>query len=290
MAGTRVERAALPGYVFRTVEVLETEMITPRVRRITFGGPELAGFGEDRSGPNVKIYVPLPGQKRPVMPVVGADGIARWPADDQRPTMRTYTVRDYDPVTRRLQLDFVLHQAGGAASNWAERAVPGDFLGLTGPGGRTVLPADWYLIAGDDAAVPAIVNLAPKMSRDATGVIFVEVADEKEKQEVEAPPGVEVRWLYRDGAPAGGTTILQDAVRSVPIPASGEGFAWVSAESATVRALRKYLRKEAGLSPERTLTIGYWKLGSTETDYSAKYDNDRDPARHEHHHEHHHHH
>jgi NADPH-dependent ferric siderophore reductase len=254
-------------------------MIAPRIRRITLGGSEIAGFGEDRSGPNVKIYLPLPGQSRPMMPVPDEEGVSRWPTEDRRPVMRTYTVRDYDPVARELQLDFVLHEPGGAASNWAQRAQPGDYLGIAGPGGRTIKPSDRYLIAGDESALPAIAVLGGKLPPEAVGSVFIEVADEADRLPLPMPPGMTVRWLYRDGVPAGRTTLLADTVRTAEFPADGEVFAWVSAESATVRSLRSYLRYERGLPPSATLTIGYWKVDMPENTYSALYDNDRDPAR-----------
>ena len=275
-------KAALPGYVFRTLQVLRTETLTPSMRRITLGGPEIAGFGQDRTGPNVKIYLPLPGQDRPVMPVVGQDGVARWPPDDQRPTMRTYTVRHFDEEAQELQLDFVLHEPGGVASDWARNAVPGDHLGITGPGGRTVKDADWYLIVGDEAALPAITIIAEKLPADAHGIILIEVADTTERLPITAPPGVAVHWLYRKGTPAGRTTLLTDAVHTTTIPDDREVFAWVSAESATVRTLRGYLRDEIGLSRTAMLTIGYWKVGMPETTYSAMYDNDRESDHHSH--------
>lgn len=272
-------RPALPGYVFRTGEVVRTEMITSRTRRITLGGPELAGFGEDRWGPNVKIYVPLPHQRRPVLPVLGDDGIARWPPQDERPTMRTYTVRHYDPSAQELQLDFVLHEPGGVASDWAKNADVGSCLGITGPGGRTVGPADWYLLAGDESALPALAVLSEKFSRDARGIAFVEVGDESDRVPLNFPAGVETRWLYRRGAPAGRTTLLADAVREAAIPQDRSVFAWVSAESSAVRTLRQHFRQDIGLDKASTLTIGYWKAGLRETDYSRLYDNDRDPER-----------
>ena len=49
--------------------------------------------------------------------------------------------------------------------------------------------------------------------------VLAEVADEHEHQELPARDGVEVTWLHRDGAAAGTTTLLADAVRAMPWPA-----------------------------------------------------------------------
>ena len=62
-----------------------------------------------------------------------------------------------------LTLDFVVHGDDGIAGPWAAQAKPGDTLELAGPGGAYAPSpdADWHLLAGDDAVLPAIaVSLA----------------------------------------------------------------------------------------------------------------------------------
>ena len=74
-----------------------------------------------------------------------------------------------------------------------------------------------------------------------------------------------VTWLARNpsGAPRG--ALLQAAVEasgrpSRPVTAQ-EMYAWVGAESGTVRSLRRYLVHQVGLSPKRSEFRGYWSLG-----------------------------
>ncbi len=78
--------------------------------------------------------------------------------EGQRPTMRTYTVIDPDPVTGTLAIDFVVHGAEGIAGPWASTALPGDSIAVRGPSGAYAPDptADWHLFAGDEAAIPAI--------------------------------------------------------------------------------------------------------------------------------------
>lgn len=264
--------ARLPG--LRVLTVLRTAPVTPRMRRITLGGPELAGFG---TGPNIKVLVPPPGDPDPQWPAAGPDGRTTWPPEHRRPAMRTYTVRRHDPAAGELDVDFVLHGDRGPASRWAGAARPGDVLGVVGPGGRTVLDADRYLVAGDHTALPAIGTIVAELPRHARGHVLVEVPDPGEIQDLAPPPGVELIWLFQDGAGPGTTTLLQDAVRALPRPDGGErAFVWAAGESASVRAIRSYARDDLGLNRRDLLAIGYWKHGMTETAYHDRHDNDRD--------------
>jgi NADPH-dependent ferric siderophore reductase len=92
-----VWRSALSRYVYRVLEVVRTELVTPALRRIVLGGPDLAGFGTSRAGPSIKIYFPRQGQRRPLMPEPDGQGGLWWPPDDLRPIMRTYSVRRFEP-------------------------------------------------------------------------------------------------------------------------------------------------------------------------------------------------
>ncbi|WP_019630455.1 siderophore-interacting protein [Actinomadura atramentaria] len=263
------ERPRVPG--LRVLSVLRAEQVTPGMRRIILGGPELAGFGD---GPNVKLLFPPRGDEDPRWPVQGPDGRPVWPPAERRPTMRTYTVRRYDAAAGELHVDFVLHGDAGVASRWARDARPGDPLGVLGPGGRVLGRADRYVVAGDHSALPAIGAIVEGLPADARGHVLVEVPGPEEVQDLAPPPGVELTWLFRDGAAAGGP-VLADAVRALPWP-DGDVFVWIAGESSSVRAIRSYVRDERGLERRRYLAIGYWKRGLTETTYHDEHDNDRD--------------
>ncbi|MFC0041677.1 siderophore-interacting protein [Actinomadura rayongensis] len=257
----------VPG--LRVLTVLRAAALTPRMRRITLGGPEVAGFG---TGPNVKLLFPPSGDPDPQWPTAGADGRPVWPPADRRPVMRTYTVRRHDPAAGEVDVDFVLHGDAGVASRWAAAARPGDVVGALGPGGRVLGPADHYVIAGDQTALPAIGAMIENLPAGARGQAVVEVPGPAEVQHLMPPPGVELTWLFGDGA---GPGALAAAVRALPWP-DGDVFAWVAGESASVRAIRSYVRDERGLPRGRVLAIGYWKRGLTETAYHDAHDNDRD--------------
>ena len=101
----------------RDLQVLRTTELSPSMRRITLGGEQLAGFRDEHTGPNIKVFVPRQGQRKPVLPVLDHDtGRYVWPDLHERPTMRTYTVRRYDAERGELDVDFVMHGEHGVAA------------------------------------------------------------------------------------------------------------------------------------------------------------------------------
>ncbi len=258
------------------IEVARVEDITPHMRRITFAGPGVAEYASVPGRvPNIKLVFPRANGRLEV-PARNGWGRLAWPDPTVKQQVRTYTVRRLDPETAEMDIDFVKHGDEGLASGWAEHARPGDVIAAAGAGGVTAGEADWYLVVGDETALPAIGRMLEHMREDATGVALIEVADEHEQQDLRHPEGVEIRWIHRHGAPAGTTDQLFDAATAVKIPGGDvTKFAWVSAESKTVLAMRKWLRNEAGFDRKATLVIGYWRRGMTETGYGKTADHDR---------------
>lgn len=257
----------------RVLEVIRARNVTPRMRRITLGGPEIEGFG---SGPNLKVLIPPRGLQVPEWPLTGPDGRAIWPSDERRPTVRTYSMRRFDPNAGELDVDFVLHGDHGVASRWAAQAKAGDVVGIGGPGGRTVAPADFYLLAGDHTALPAISAILEKLPPDARGHALIEIPDALEEQSLTGPAGVGLTWLHQDTPEPDRLTLLEEAVRALAWPENKKIFAWIGCESRSMRAIRSYVRDERGLNRRSFLAIGYWRRGMSETAYHDAYNNDRD--------------
>jgi NADPH-dependent ferric siderophore reductase len=236
--------------------------------RVVLGGEGLAGFPEgELTDRYVKLLFPPPGASYGV-PYDVEEIRAQLPAD-QWPVTRTYTVRAWDAATGELTIDFVHHGDEGLAGPWAAAARPGDRIQLMGPGGAyTPRPdADWHLLAGDEAALPAIAASLEGLPAGARALAFVEVAGPEEEQaDVVAAPGVELRWLHRGDAAPG--EVLVDAVRATPLP-EGRGHVFVHGEAFAVRELRRHLRAERGLDPEWTSISGYWRRGDTEDRWQA---------------------
>lgn len=252
----------------REVEVSRVTDLTPGMRRITLTGSQLKAFTSDNgleqpgfvsSGfdDDIRLVFPYPGEHGLVLPTQ-AEGHLDWPKDP-RPLAKVYSVRRWDAETGELEVDFVKHGIG-TATTWAYRATPGDRIHFFGPHASAGLPAhaDWLLVAGDDTALPAIGRLLEELPTDARGQVFIEIAEHSHIQHLPELPGVTVTWLVRDGAEAGTTTLLLDAVRAAQWW-EGEPFAWVAGEQSTVRDVRRHLVDDRGMPKEDITFVGYWK-------------------------------
>lgn len=253
--------AGSPLPYFREMRVVRTAQVTPRMRRITLAGDDLQRFAS--GGLHMRLLFPKRREAPPVWPTTGADGRPCWPEAADRPEARVYTIRAIDAAKGEIDVDFVLHDGDDMpGARLAAEARPGDVVGMTGPGGGSVGEADWYLLAGDETALPAIARILEELPSEAKAVVRIEVADAAERQDLRSAADLDLQWLYRDGAPAGTTDALVRAVRAVALPADGRSiFAWAGCEHAAFRSIRKYLRDECGLSRSEHLAVAYWRRG-----------------------------
>jgi NADPH-dependent ferric siderophore reductase len=244
----------------RPVDVLRVATVTdvtPSVRRVVLTGTPEAVLA---AGPTVSLLVPREGEDAPRWPQVAKDGRIVWPDGAHGVSLRSYTARRQDPSAGEVEIDFVLHGDGPAAS-WAAAAVPGAVLGVAGGGSLGERAAGWLLLVGDETALPAISRILAAADPTAVGVALIEVAGPEEEQPLPAPEGVAVRWLHRDGVVPGESTLLADAVAALEPPDAADVFAWVGAESAAVRTVRADLRGRWGLGRAQHHAIGYWRRG-----------------------------
>lgn len=250
--------------------VLRREQLSPHMVRIVAGGPGFDGYVNngyvDRY---VKIAFPQPGVEYP-------HPLDLWAVRETMPRelwpfTRTYTVRWVDQAARELAIDFVIHGDEGLAGPWAASARPGDPLVFTGPGGgyNPDPAADWYLFAGDEAALPAISAAIEALPRDAVGLAFLEVDGDADIQQIGAPAGVELIWLKRRGVPAGSSDLLVGAVRDAQwLPGRVQVFA--HGERGYMKSLRDVLYVQRGLDRGQVSLSGYWAKGRVEDDFQAE--------------------
>ncbi|MHC9046940.1 siderophore-interacting protein [Microbacterium saperdae] len=251
----------------RELSVIDAFDISASMRRIVLGGPQLAGFRTAEhdlpalvtSGfdDEIKVFFADPVTGELHLPIQ-RDRVIEWPRDP-RPVARTYTVRSFDAESGRLELDFVLHGTG-VASTWARSCDVGDRIHIAGPKMSLLHPqgADWLLIAGDDTAIPAIARWVEELPAGTPAEVFIEVGGPGDEQEIEAREGVTITWVHRGPVPAGTTTHLADAVRAMPWR-DGAPFAWVAGETLSIKPIRRWLREDRGLSPDRVEVTGYWR-------------------------------
>ena len=166
-----------------------------------------------------------------------------------------------DVAKGEVDIDFVLHGGDGMpGARFAAEAAPGEIVGMTGPGGGTAGPADWYLLAGDETALPAIGRIVESLPAGVHAVVRIEVDGGEDEQRLASAASLDIRWLHREGVAPGCSDLLVDAVRSVAWPTDGRStFAWAGCEQRGFRAIRNHLRKDRRLSREQHLAAAYWR-------------------------------
>lgn len=228
----------------RSLVVKRTEFVTPKMLRLTLGGPELKGFVSLGADDHVKLFVP------------GSGGEVE---------RRDYTPRRYDVQNGELIIDFALHEAG-PATQWARSARPGDIAEIGGPRGSAIVPNDfdWYLLVGDETALPAIGRRIETLPARAKVTSIVSIANIAETQTFTAEADHQETWVQRGKAEADDPAPLRSALESFVFP-EGDGFIWVAAEANVARALRRYLLDDRKHPPQWMKAAGYWVKGRADS-------------------------
>src|SRR5690625_2946559 len=208
-----------PAYRGFPATVVNTTQISPTFLRVTFTGDDFADFAPGGHDQRIKIIFPMPDGGVASFPHFIDDSWYQfWRSlpEEERNPMRTYTVREFRPETLELDIDFAVHANPGPATSWALAAKPGNPVVIIGPnrlhagdtGGVEWRPspsARRLLLAGDETAAPAICaileSLVLRPDQELTAVIEVPTA--ADILDVEAPAGVRIVWLPREGADHG---------------------------------------------------------------------------------------
>ena len=160
------------------------------------------------------------------------------------------------------------------------------------------------LLAGDETAVPAICAILESLPPHLSGDAVLEVPDVGDIRHITTEADVAVTWLPRRTAAAGKPSdggrphgeLLRDAVPDIVSRPDGRGaltgaaapeteavtddadllwetpesvpaspfYAWIAGEAGTVRELRRYLVREAGIDRVNVAFMGYWRRGRAE--------------------------
>jgi NADPH-dependent ferric siderophore reductase len=242
---------------FRRVQVRRVEQLTPRLRRVTFAGPELEGLVIDQPAASVRLLLPSPGTDELALPEWSGN-LFLLPSGE-RATIRTFTPRRLDAASLELDLDIVIH-GHGAASEWADSAAPGAEGAISGParGYDVDDSAPAFLLGGDETAIPAMSQLLDVLPREVSVQVHVEVADPVAQVELPQHPRATVTWhVLRSGATPG--SALVDAMLGADLVP--EVRVWVAGEAASVQRVRKHFFTEVGMPRSQAAVRGYWKHG-----------------------------
>ncbi len=246
--------------LFRLAEVdSAVRRLTPRMVSVAMSGPALADFEITAPTQHVKLLFPAPGQVAPTLPESGPEGL-RFPDDQPRPVMRTFTPRRFHPETATLEVDFVLH-GEGPASVWAAQAEVGHGLAVAGPGGRMplALGPGRFIVGGDESAIPAVATLLAALPSSAATEVYLEVDEASDEIELPSDAHCSVTWLHREAGTYG--QALYDAVTEADL--SGAAGVWVACEARRPLAgsARRRSSTDSRLDPDTLVTRGYWRLG-----------------------------
>lgn len=234
----------------RTARLVARRELAPRYLRLRFAGPELVGFDSPGADDHIRLFFPGEGE------TISAE----WPIERWRAMpSREYTPRWWDAEAGVLEVEFFVHDGDGVASRFAATAPTGAVVGVAGPRGSTVFhgrPESWFL-AGDETAACAIQRFVAQAGPHATGRVLLEVTDPDHTIPIDAPPSVDVSYVYRRD---GGLAAALEASTAADRP-PGDLFAFVAAEASIVKPGRRLLVDRWGLAPERAVVKGYWRAG-----------------------------
>lgn len=258
------------------LEVVAVRRLAPHWMRVTLGGGDIGRFAPLGYDQWFRLFLPHRSDS------AGA-GLERIPAkanrifgylsylripEGIRPAMRNYTVRAYRASGpsggAELDVDFVLHGSGptaGPASRWAASATVGESVVIIdeGLGFSPERGVERVLLIADETGVPAVSGVCASLPSTATGTVLVEAPSADDVLEIDAPEGVEVRWLVRDAGACPGTLALS-ALRQLDPPAPDTHVFVVGEQSLPVAARRHLVA--SGHPKDRISFVGYWRAGS----------------------------
>ncbi|WP_172295458.1 siderophore-interacting protein [Pseudoruegeria sp. HB172150] len=250
------------------LQVTNTEQITPRMRRIWFSGDDLTRY-DTVEQLHSRLFFKR-GRGIPTdWPVMTDAGQIRWPDGNAALDTRVYTVRSVDLAASRLAVDFFLGDHDGPATRWAHGAEPGDGVGFIGPAARGLVRAPFQVLAGDETGLPGIARCLEALDRGAEGVALIEIEGPQDEQELSAPDGMAVRWLWRGRVSPGTSNLLEKAFAEIDWPTDREQCAfWCGAEYGAFRSMRRAVR-DLGIPASNTVAFAHWRNGMSEPDIAA---------------------
>ncbi|MGO3667072.1 MAG: siderophore-interacting protein [Vreelandella alkaliphila] len=208
--------AAKQTYQLFDITLARRTQVSASLVKFTFTGPDVGHMATYAPDQRVKLFFPEGGSSLDplfeIAKLAEHDWYSAYRAlpDAQRPSARTYTIRDLRPEQAEVDVEFVLHGDNGPASRWAMHARPGDRLAMTAPDANAEGPKQGYewkppqgvrriLIIADETALPAAAGiletlddlpLKPKVEA------LLEVPRSDDVQPL--PQAAKLRWLARD--------------------------------------------------------------------------------------------
>lgn len=193
--------------------------VSPSLVRFTFTGPNVDQMATYAPDQRIKLFFPKTADSLDALFEIARleehnwFGAYRALPEEQRPPMRTYTIRGLRPERAEVDVEFVLHGDNGPASSWAMRARPGDRLAMTAPLASAEgekLGYEWkppkgvhrILVVADETALPAAVGILETLEDLPQALrveALLEVPRSDDIQTLSTP--AKLHWLPRDIEP-----------------------------------------------------------------------------------------
>lgn len=248
-------------------DVARTERITPHMVRVTLHGDDLTKLPRRGYDHWFRLFLPRSGGETNFDAVPDHftfGGYMKYLASKSgtRPPFRNYTVRAHRPDDGELDVDFVAHGDEGIAGPWAQRAQPGERVALIdqGRGFDPLSATESVFLVGDESALPAIVGILRDLAPETTGVAIIEIPDAADQQKIEAPGGVQVRWLPRGDPHDRPGFLALEQVRGYTPDHTDTLHAYLAGEQHLVAESRRHL-VASGVPKSRIAFTGYWRAG-----------------------------
>lgn len=240
-------------------EVTRAERISPHFMRLTLAGDDLNAWMNVGFDHWFRLAVPTSDSTRfdNLSDRFDLGGYLKYMTlpKGTRPVIRNYTVRNFRQG--EIDVDFVVHGDNGVAAPWAQSAPIGQTVALIDQGaGFRDLATDCTLLVGDDSALPAVVGVLRDLDRAASGIAIIEIADSADAQDVDAPIGMDVRWIVREPGTKPGATALH-ATQSID-KFHGRANVFATGESKLATGARRHF-VAAGVPKDRITFSGYWR-------------------------------
>ncbi|MFD7787125.1 siderophore-interacting protein [Streptomyces nojiriensis] len=284
MTATASDAPAVAHFRFFELEVLRTRRLGHSFLRVTFGGESLAGFRSGGFDQSLSLFLPASGQEHTVLPSTDEDTwFTAWRGmpDEERPVMRSYTVREQRRTPEgadEVDIDFVLHGDSSPASRWAGRAVAGRRILAIGPAVaenksvRFQPPADtdeiWMY--ADETALPAAAAILDRLPAGTRARAWFEVPHEDDRLDLRAPADADITWIVRESDGRERTERVLGALRAAGPAAAVAPYAWLAGEAGTIRAVRRHFVQERSVDRRAVRFTGYWRLGASEEQLLAE--------------------
>ncbi|WP_030716112.1 siderophore-interacting protein [Streptomyces sp. NRRL S-237] len=284
MTATASDAPTVAHFRFFELEVLRTRRLGHSFLRVTFGGESLAGFRSGGFDQSLSLFLPAADQEHTVLPSTDEDTwFAAWRGmpDEERPVMRSYTVREQRRTPEgadEVDIDFVLHGDASPASRWAGRAVTGRRILAIGPAVaenksvRFQPPADTDAIwmYADETALPAAAAILDRLPAGTPVRAWFEIPHEDDRLDLGALADADITWIVRESHGRERTEQVLSALRSADPGAAEAPYVWLAGESGTIRAVRRHFVQERSVSRRAVRFTGYWRLGASEEQLLAE--------------------